>query len=200
MKGSAAPQNSRKPPITARPQLLVNGSDRQFRQFVNNLFSFLALHTAIRDRYASCLGLPGPQYTILLSIQHLAIDGPVTVGAVAERLRLSRPYVTVETQKLEKAGLVAKARDLRDGRSVSLTVTPKAELLLNSIAPIRRKVSNVQFACLNTDDFLRIAPLIKDLIPCGERALTLLEFLEEHSEVAAVISMSGKKTNKAKKP
>lgn len=200
MKSPAMQQPSRKPPVTARPQLLVNGSDREFRQFVNNLFSFLTLHVAIRDRYASCLGLTGPQYTILLCIQHLAADGAVTVSSVAEHLRLSRPYVTVETQKLEKIGLVAKAKDLSDGRAVSLTVTSRGDALLNSIAPIRRKVSNVQFAALSTQDFLRITPLIKNLIPCGERALTLLEFMQEHGEVATVVSPNGRKTIKGKRP
>jgi DNA-binding MarR family transcriptional regulator len=194
MKRSTAQNRSSRPPITARPELLVDGSDREFRQFVNNLFSFLSLHTAIRDCYAACLGLAGPQYTILLCIQHLAANGAVNVRDVADHLRLSGSFVTIETNKLEKAGLISKKRDSHDRRAVSLIVTPRGDTLLNSIAPVRRKVSNVQFASLSSKDFQIIAPLVGGLIPCGERALNLLKFMREHGEVAAVVSNRGRRT------
>src|SRR5262245_5542182 len=138
MKRSTAQHQSGKPPITARPELLRDGSDSKFRQFVHNLFSVLSLHTAIRDCYATCLGLAGPQYTILLCIQHLAANGAVNVRDVAEHLRLSGSFVTIETNKLEKAGLISKKRDSHDRRAVSLIVTPRGDALLNSIAPVRR--------------------------------------------------------------
>jgi DNA-binding MarR family transcriptional regulator len=194
MKRSTAQHRSSRPPITARPELLVDGSDREFRQFVHNLFSFLSLHTAIRDCYAACLGLAGPQYTILLCIQHLAADGPVNIRDVAEHLRLSGSFVTIETNKLEKAGLISKKRDSRDRRAVSLIVNPAGDALLNSIAPVRRKVSNVQFASLSSKEFQIMAPLVKGLIPCGERALNLLKFMQEHGEVAAIVSNRGRRT------
>jgi len=187
MKSPAAKPRSVRPPITARAELLVNGSDREFRHLVHNFFSFLALHTAIRDVYAACVGLSGPQYTILLCIQHLAADGPVNVGDVADELRLSGSFVTVETNKLEKAGLISKKRQRPDRRVVSLAVTARGNALLNSIAPIRRKVSNVQFSALDGEEFRVLAPVIKKLIPCGERALSLLNFMREHGEVAAVV-------------
>jgi len=42
------------PPVTvSRPELLVNGSDRQFRRLVHGLFGFLARHEAIRRGHAT---------------------------------------------------------------------------------------------------------------------------------------------------
>src|SRR5690242_11025860 len=65
-------------PLTvSRPELLVDGTDREFRKLVHGLFTFFALHTAIRDGYAAALGLPGPQYTILLCVRNLSDAGPV---------------------------------------------------------------------------------------------------------------------------
>ena len=185
MKLKAAHPRPARPPITARPQLLVNGSDRQFRQLVHDLFSFLSLHTAIRDGYASLLGLPGSQYTILLCIQHLTADRPVGVREVAEHLHLSSSFVTTETNKLGAAGLLTKKRGTADRRAVSLALTARGNALLNSIAPIRRAVSNVQFECLSARDFAALAPLVGKLIPCGARALALLDTLLEHGSTAA---------------
>lgn len=192
MKAQAVSRRQSRPPITARPELLVNGSDRLFRQFVHNSFSFAALHNAIRDQYAACIGLPGPQYTILQCIRYLAADGAVNVRDVAEELHLSGSFVTIETNKLEKAGLISKKRDGRDRRAVSLVVTARGNALIDSIAPIRRKVSAVQFACLSAENFRIMAPLLKELVPCGERALSLLEFMREHGEVAAPVGGRGR--------
>jgi DNA-binding MarR family transcriptional regulator len=200
MKRSTAQHRSSRPPITARPELLVDGSDSKFRQFVHNLFSFLSLHTAIRDCYAACLGLAGPQYTILLCIQHLAASKAVNVRDVAEHLRLSGSFVTIETNKLEKAGLISKKRASHDRRAVSLIVNPRGDALLNSIAPVRRKVSNVQFASLSGKDFQIIAPLVEGLIPCGERALNLLKFMQKHGDVAAAVSNRGRRAPETSEP
>jgi hypothetical protein len=40
------------PLTTSRPELIVNGSDREFRELVHNLFGFFALHERIRNGHA----------------------------------------------------------------------------------------------------------------------------------------------------
>src|ERR1700677_4529378 len=76
-------------PLTvSRRELLDDGTDRDFRRMVHNIFAFTARHEAIRDGHARQIGLAGIEYTILISIGHLGLDGDVNVNvkAVADHL------------------------------------------------------------------------------------------------------------------
>lgn len=183
-------RNSKKTrlPTVSRPELLSDdGSDRDFRRLVEGLLPFLGIHTAIRDRYASLIGLPGPQYTILLCIRNLEGAGPVNVTTIANTLRTSGSFITAETNSLEKKGLVAKARGDEDRRKVTISLTEKGGELLDSIAALRQRVNNVQFGCLSREEFQMLVPLIERLVQSGERAMALLDYLKSHDaeEMAA---------------
>jgi DNA-binding MarR family transcriptional regulator len=177
-----------RPPTVARPELLAaDGSDRDFRRLVEGLLPFLGIHTSIRDGYASLLGLAGPQYTILLCIRNLEGGGPVNVTTIANTLRTSGSFITAETNALEQKGLVVKARGDEDRRKVTLSLTAKGAELLDSIAPLRQRVNDVQFGCLSRQEFQMLVPLIERLVQSGERALALLNYLKSHDadEIAA---------------
>jgi DNA-binding MarR family transcriptional regulator len=60
------------------------------------------------------------QYNVLRIIH---ADGPTTLADVARRLLVSAPVVTRLASGLVDAGLVERARDPRDRRSVRLTLT-----------------------------------------------------------------------------
>ncbi len=176
----AASSRPTKVPLTiGRPELLVDGSDRDFRRLVNGLFSFLALHQEIRSNYAELLGLAGPAYSILLCIRTLNDNGPVNIRTIADQLRLSGSFITAATNSLERMGLVEKRRGVDDKRVVSVTLTPKAAILLDKIAPLRRQVNDVQFGCLTRDEFRLLVPLVERLVQSGERAIALLQFLKQ---------------------
>jgi DNA-binding MarR family transcriptional regulator len=176
----ATARPARAPLTVSREELLVDGSDAQFRLLVQRLLTFLSIHVAIRDGYASLLNVTGQQYTILLCIRHLCDKGPVNIRTVADRLRLSSSYVTVETKTLEQNGLVYKERGTDDRRTVSLSLTQKAVALLDSIAPLRRQVNDVQFGCLSSAEFQQLVPLVERLVQSGERALALQGYLRAH--------------------
>lgn len=187
-KEKARPQKaharvSRVPLTVLRSELLIDGSDQEFRRLVHGLFAFLALHTAIRDGYADLLGLGGPQYTILLCIRQLAADEAVSVRTIADHLRLSGSFITVETNKLEKLGLIDKARQAGDRRMVSLKLTTRGNQLLDSIAELRQQVNDIQFGTLSSEEFRNLVPLVYRLIESGERALSLLNFLRSGDNV-----------------
>jgi DNA-binding MarR family transcriptional regulator len=167
-----------KAPLTvSRPELLPDGTDRDFRRLVEGLFPFSSIHTAVRDGHASILGLTGPQYTILLCIRSLGSTGPVSIKTLADHLRFSGSYITAEIKALVRDDLVSKERGEDDRRMVSLSLTPKSVALLDSIAGLRRQVNDVQFECLSSDEFKMLVPLIERLIASGERALTLQNYL-----------------------
>lgn len=170
-----------KAPLTvSKKELLIDGSDAHFRLLVQRLLTFFSIHVAIRDGYASLLNVTGQQYTILLWIRHLCAKGSVNVRTVADHLRLSSSYVTVETKTLEQAGLVSKDRGTDDRRTVSLSLTPKAVALIDSIAALRRQVNDVEFGCLSEVEFRQLVPLVERLVQSGERALALQGYLRTH--------------------
>jgi MarR family protein len=107
-------------PLTiSRPELLPDGTDRDFRRLVHNIFAFMARHDAIRDGHARHIGLAGIEYTILISIGHLGLDGNVNVKTVADHLRMSGAFITAVTSKLQSRGLVEKTPDHGDRRRIS---------------------------------------------------------------------------------
>jgi MarR family transcriptional regulator, organic hydroperoxide resistance regulator len=165
-------------PLTiTRPELLVNGSDREFRTLVHGMLAFAARLQGVRERFAALLDLTGIQYTILISIRHLQNEGDVTVGAVADHLHLSGAFITLETGKLVRLGLITKIQDVRDRRRVCLRVTRRGRDLLQRLAPIQARVNDALFDFLTGEQFRAVAAMMGRVVGCGDRALALLEYL-----------------------
>jgi len=169
----------------SRPELLAAGSDSEFRAFVNGMLAFAARLEGVRNGFAALLGLTGIQYTILISISHLHTDGDVTVGAIAGHLHLSGAFVTTETGKLLRLGLITKVQDLNDRRRVFLGVTSRGRELLSNLAPVQVAVNDVLFDFLNAEQFRALVPRIDRMVACGDRALALLDYLSKDSAAPA---------------
>ncbi len=160
--------------------MLRNGSDDDFRQLVHNLLAYSAKLQGIRNAFGAYLGLTGVQYTILIAVAHLkGEEGAESVGIkqVADHLSLSGAFVTNETKKLEKAGLLTKGVNPTDRRRVRLTVTDACNDLLFELAPGQRKINDVLFKNLSASDFNRLMALSDDLLEGAEQAFLLAEHL-----------------------
>lgn len=160
--------------------MLVDGSDRHFRRLVHALFGFLVRHEAIRTGHGARIGLAGIEYTVLISIGHLAAEEPsLSVNALASHLHLSGAFVTTITNKLARRGLVTKTPDTQDRRRVQLQVTDKGRALLSSLAPVQRRVNDAEFDCLSKEDFQFLLPLVERLVDSADRALKLQSYLRD---------------------
>ena len=87
------------------------------------------------------LGLTYPQYLAMLVLWEA--EGPLTVGAVGERLHLDSGTLTPLLKRLEESGLVERHRDPADERRVNIALTPAGRTL-------RRRAERVPgqvFAC-----------------------------------------------------
>lgn len=161
-----------------RPELLVDGSDAQFRRLVHAFFAFLARHEAVRSGHAKYIGLVGVEYTILISIGHLsATEGPVSINKLASHLYLSGAFVTTVINRLVKEELVTKEADPDDGRKVRLKLTDAARARLAALAPAQRQVNDIQFGALGPGDLARLLELLEGLIEGSDRALKLQDYL-----------------------
>lgn len=171
------PKKHKLPLTTTRQELLIDGSDRAFRQLVHDLFGFLARHEQIRAGHASTIGLGGIEYTVLIAIAHLASEGDVNVKTVADHLHLSGAFITSVTRRLVGQKLVLKETDPVDRRRVTLRVTGKGYKLLEELAPIQRQVNDVEFSCLSKQEFDTLRDIIAKLVDCGDQAVALQRYL-----------------------
>ena len=165
------------PLTTSRPELLSGGRDRQFRHLIHALFGFAAHHERIRSGHARVIGLAGIEYTVLISIAHLSQDGDVNVKTVAEHLYLSGAFITAVAGRLLKLGLIDKRTDAGDRRRVTLTVSAQGRAALERLAPIQRKVNDVEFGSLSREEFELLTGIVERLIESGARAVALQNYL-----------------------
>ncbi len=178
------------------PQLLLDGTDLEFRRFVHDALAFSSRLQAVRDGFARLIGLTGIQYTILVSIYHLEFEQRVGINTVAEHLHLSGTFVTTETNKLAAAGLVEKTRDADDRRRINLSTTMRARDRLSSLASVQSHINDAHFAPLSPEDFDRLRSVMPQLVASTDRALRLLESvhsLEESLDLAntALLTRAG---------
>jgi MarR family transcriptional regulator, organic hydroperoxide resistance regulator len=166
----------RKAPLTVtRKELLVKGSDNQFRELVHSALSFSARLEAVRNSYGRLVGLSGIQYSILVSIAHLQDENDVGVTEIASHLSLSGTFVTTETKKLADRGLVEKRGHEADRRRVVLRLTDDGWDLLNGLSTLQREVNDVHFGPLSRADFVALHRMMRDLTLSTDKALVLLE-------------------------
>lgn len=159
----------------SRPELLSDGSDLQFRYLIHDIIAYSGRIEEIRNRFGALIGLTGTQYTILISVAHLSIDGSVGVNAVAEHLHLAAAFITSETNKLVAMGLVEKAADPDDRRRVRLAVTAEADRRLAELSAIQAPVNDTLFASLTAAEFRQLRDLMARLVDHSGEALALLD-------------------------
>jgi DNA-binding MarR family transcriptional regulator len=168
-----------------RPELLTAGSDREFRSLVQELFGLAAGIQAVTAGFAAMIGLSSAQYSIVVSVRHLAGPQPVGIAKLARYLRLSPPFVAMEVAKLVRMGLLRKEADSKDGRRVQLTVTPKGHEKLAKLAPVQAEVNDVIFEHLSTQDFKELRRILAKLAPDSERGIALLKYMVDDRELSA---------------
>lgn len=163
------------PPRTvSRPVLLADGRDDAFRELIRDLVDFSARLQGIREEIARFMGVSSPQYNILMSIAHCN-DQDISVGQVAEALRVSVPFVVTETRRLVDAGLLIKESDLHDRRRVYLRLTALAVRALQDVAPLQRAVNDILFESLGRKEFAQLQKIVPGLLQSCAPALAEAE-------------------------
>jgi DNA-binding MarR family transcriptional regulator len=173
----AARKRDHRQMTVSRPELLLDGSDLAFRQMVHDIMAFSARMQENRARVASYVGLSGQQYTILITIAHHQDQEGYGIIQVAEHLRLSGAFVTIEVNKLVEAGLVRKRSNPVDRRRVLLTVMPKARELLDRVIRIQRPSNDTIFGNLSADEFRTLRAIVPKLVEASDQSLKLIDFL-----------------------
>jgi DNA-binding MarR family transcriptional regulator len=127
------------------PQLLVDGSDLRFREFVADFYAAVAGAHSLRRALAKSIGLSAAEFSILLATWDLQKGGTVGITAIAKHLHLAAAHVTAEVGKLVRAGYIKKTQHPKDTRAVILALTKKGERRLNDLTPLLRDINNRLF-------------------------------------------------------
>lgn len=175
----------RRPLTIGRPELLPEGTDRDFRNFLHAFMVFSRRLEGIRSHLAQAIGVSGAQYEILSHLRESTSSVGLTVNEAAERLHCSGAFVTSEANKLSRAGLLVRTRDRLDARRVRLTLAPECERRFRQIAPLQRELNNTLFATLSARQFQVLCETFPKLVEDGDRAVALAEF---HSKNKAISS------------
>jgi MarR family transcriptional regulator, organic hydroperoxide resistance regulator len=104
-------------------------------------FALYRATRAIQRSYAphlAELGLTYPQYLAMLVLWEA--DGPLTVGALGERLHLDSGTLTPLLKRLQEAGLVERRRDEGDERRVNIALTRRGRSLRTRAEGVPAKV------------------------------------------------------------
>jgi DNA-binding MarR family transcriptional regulator len=166
----------------SREELLVDGSDADFRRLILDLFSVFSRMTEMRELIGRMYGITGVQYSFLMTIFNLHRDGGVAPSALAARLHVRPTFVTAEAKKLEKRGLLAKRANPRDRRGIFLQLTPAGEKLAREMIPMIRALNDETFRDLSNTDYQRLRRIMSDLVASLDDAGALLRRLHRASK------------------
>lgn len=172
-----SPSAKAKPALTvSRPQLLVDGSDEEFRHFVHDMLAFAQRIQDIRARFGHAIGLTGTQYTMLVAIAKEEGQG-IGINQIAESIHFSASFVTIEINRLVVLKLVTKKAHPSDGRRVQLSMTAKGHDLLKQLKALQQPVNDALFSSLTHNDFLFLRKTAADLVSTADSALRLMDYL-----------------------
>ena len=111
------------PLSVTRPEILIDGSDREFRRLIHRMLIGQVRLAAVRECIAERIGVSGTQYTMLMSVLHLQGAAGVSITVLADYLEVTGPHVTGTIGKLVAGGFVRKAVNPKDRRGVLVKLT-----------------------------------------------------------------------------
>ncbi|TPK64535.1 MarR family transcriptional regulator [Mesorhizobium sp. B2-4-19] len=137
-------------PSKSRPTIELADYQRlsEFRYLIRRFLEFSQLQ-------AEDAGLTPRQHQALLAIKGYPGGGPVTVGDLAERLRIRHHSAVELVNRLSEAGLVVRDQDKDDHRRVLLRLTERADDCL------------AELSAAHLDELSRIEPMLRRLLDQG---------------------------------
>jgi DNA-binding MarR family transcriptional regulator len=104
------------------------------------------------EKEARSVGLQPRQHQALLAIKGIPGNDPVTIGDLAERLRIRHHSAVELVNRLNEAGLIVRQQDTDDQRRVILHLTELAEAHLEALS------------AAHLDELSRIEPMLTRIL------------------------------------
>lgn len=145
------------PLSVTRPEILIDGSDREFRRLIHRMLIASARLAVVRESIAERIGVSATQYTMLMSVLHLQGTGGVSITALADYLEVTGPHVTGVIGKLAARGFVRKAVNPKDRRGVLCRLTPAGRKRLLQAFDFIANVNDRLFEGVGREEYQAVA-------------------------------------------
>jgi len=153
-------------------------------QFTNQrLLTWLLCHQCYNlmfkceDAVFAKAGLTTQKHAVLAAVNY--IDDPVTVTEVAHWLDRNPNGISTLVDRMEKDGLVKRARDLRDRRSVRLVMTRKGKDIFEQATISGWELAQEILSCLSDEDIRTLNSLFERMREKAFEYLNPGEVMEE---------------------
>jgi MarR family transcriptional regulator, organic hydroperoxide resistance regulator len=164
------------PPLTiSSPELLIGGSDDEFRHVVYLFVKVLGRFIACREAFGHAINLTGSQFIVLIGVAYRQGENGVTVKELSRYVQLAPTHVTTEVGRLSRRGLVKKAAGTDDRRSVLVKLTPQGEATVVRVAPFVRRINDILFGGVTAAEFAAAHATFAKLARNSEYALAELK-------------------------
>lgn len=150
-------------------ELLIDGNENAFREFLANLFAAERVMAALRQYTSGAAGLTPRQYAVLFAVSQRS--SPPTVREIADHLQVAAPNVTADLGTLEKLGLIAKGRHPTDQRALQIKLTRSGTALVLSNLPLMRSVNGALFDTLSANDMKMVTRVMNAIARGGTKYL-----------------------------
>lgn len=127
---------------------------------VEDLLSFSRLLRPMRGS-----GMTPQQYWLM---RHLRKTGPLSIGELAQALGITTGSATVACKRLEKAGLVVRARQLDDERVVQVALTEQGHARIDALRQQKREALAQLLGVLDQCEQEALQRMIERLLEAAE--------------------------------
>lgn len=164
------------PPTTiSSPELLIDGSDDEFRQVVYLFVKVLGRLMTCREAFGARINLTGSQFAVLVGVAYRQGESGVTVKELARYVHLAPTHVTTEVGRLHRRGLLEKKAGIEDRRSVLVSLTTRGEATVAMVAPFVRRINDILFGGVTAAEFAAAHAAFAKLSRNSEYVLTELK-------------------------
>jgi len=159
------------PSTISRRDYFKDGSDDWFRDALYRLVQALSRLLVCREAFGRQLGLTGSQFTVLIGVAYRQGDTGVTVASLANYIGLAATHVTTEVGRLIRKDLLIKRRNESDRRSVLISLSPRGEAAVESVAPMVRGINDLLFKNIDRKQFGTMNEFVQTLLTNSEYAI-----------------------------
>lgn len=181
----AAPKPAFLPPRTvSHTELLEHGTDHAFRETLYLMAVGFGRLQSCREAFARHVGLTSPQFAVIFGTAFIQGNSGVKIRDLAANIQLAATHVTTEVGRLIRKGLLKKAADPADRRSVLVSLSRQGEELVLRAAPTIREVNDLLFKNVSRSEM--------------DKVRSFLTKLEHNSGVAIAVLRQQQKTARQK--
>ena len=172
------------PPVTiSNRQLLLDGSDNNFRQVIYLFVKVLGRLMTCRDAFGRRIDLTGSQFAVLMGVAYSQGRGGVTLKELSRHVHLASTHVTTEVGRLTTLGLLDKRSGEDDRRNVLVSLTADGVEAVKQVTPLVRKINDLLFSEISATELLAAQATFARISTNSEAALAEIKRFEQEGTI-----------------